>query len=572
MDSLKSFKGYGKMDPAEDREFRRKAKTRLILIAVAVVLLIAIVAGVAISVIVNKRKSVDNSSSPQSTISASSSIKAICSVTRYPDSCFASLSSAVINSSTVATDPAALFQLSLVVASRSISKLSSFLSTLKIPTTDIRLQAAVNDCKELLGDAVDRLNDSAAVFTTAKPGEKIFSDIKISDLKTWLSSTITDQETCLDSFEGTTGGFREKLEAAMVNSTQFASNSLAIVTGIMGIMEKLHFPHNRKLLATTTQRRVLLADETEANVTVAMDGSGKVKSIQEAVDMVPRRSLRRFVIYIKEGEYKENVVVDKNKWNVVLVGDGMYKTIITGNKNFIDGTPTFSTATFVVTGKGFVAKDIGFKNSAGAEKHQAVALRSGSDHSIFYRCSFDAFQDTLYAHSNRQFYRDCHIIGTVDFIFGNAAVVFQNCKILPRQPLPNQSNTITAQGRNDPNQNTGFSIQGCTIQPYDAVNRPTFLGRPWKNYSTTVIMKSEIGAVIDPTGWMPWVFGTVPPETINYAEFQNTGAGANVAGRVTWPGYRPAIDANEASKYGVGSFLNGREWISEAGVQFDAST
>ncbi|XP_020576206.1 pectinesterase 3-like [Phalaenopsis equestris] len=251
MDSLKSFNGYGKMDPAEDREFRRKTKIRLIFIAIAVLLLIAIVAGVAISVSVNKRKG------GQSPISASSSIKAVCSLTRYPDSCFSSLSSATSNSSTVATDPAALFQISLVVASRSILKLSSFLSSLEIPPTDIRLQAAINDCKELLGDAVDRLNDSNAIFTRANPGEKILSDSKISDLKTWLSATITDQATCLDGFEGTTGGFREKLETAMVNSTQLASNSLAIATGIVGIMKKLHFPINRKLLATRGQSRVL---------------------------------------------------------------------------------------------------------------------------------------------------------------------------------------------------------------------------------------------------------------------------------------------------------------------------
>lgn len=346
MDSLKSFKGYGKMDPAEDRMFRRKTKIRFIFIAVAVVLLVAIVAGVAISVSVNKRRRGDSSSSPQLSTSASSSIKAVCSVTRYPDSCFASLSSAISNSSTVATDPTALFQLSLAVASRSLSKLSSFLFTLKIPTTDSRLQAAINDCKELLDDAIDRLNDSTAIFTTAKHGEKILSDSKISDLKTWLSTTITNQETCLDGFEGTTGGFRENLEAAMVNSTQFSSNSLAIVTGVMEIMGKLHVPINRKLLATMGQSRVLLAGDKVANVTVAKDGSGEVKSIQEAVKRVPSRSLRPFVIYIKEGEYEENVVVDKNKWNVVMVGDGMYKTIITGNKNFIDGTPTFSTATF----------------------------------------------------------------------------------------------------------------------------------------------------------------------------------------------------------------------------------
>ncbi|KAJ7011476.1 hypothetical protein NC653_001800 [Populus alba x Populus x berolinensis] len=111
-----------------------------------------------------------------------------------------------------------------------------------------------------------------------------------------------------------------------------------------------------------------------------------------------------------------------------------------------------------VAGKGFFARDIKFINTAGAEMHQAVAFRSGSDMSVLFRCAFDGFQDTLYAHSNRQFYRDCDITGTVDFMFGNAAVVFQNCNIQPRQPLPNQFNTITAQEKKDPNQNTGISI------------------------------------------------------------------------------------------------------------------
>ncbi|KAI7756536.1 hypothetical protein M8C21_003813 [Ambrosia artemisiifolia] len=107
--------------------------------------------------------------------------------------------------------------------------------------------------------------------------------------------------------------------------------------------------------------------------------------------------------------------------------------------------------------------DMGFINTAGPEKHQAVAFRSGSDFSVFYRCSFDAYQDTLYPHSNRQFYRECDVTGTIDFIFGNAAVAFQNYNIMPRQPLANQFVTITAQGKKHPNQNTGISIQKCAI-------------------------------------------------------------------------------------------------------------
>lgn len=118
-----------------------------------------------------------------------------------------------------------------------------------------------------------------------------------------------------------------------------------------------------------------------------------------------------------------------------------------------------------VTGDGFIARGITFRNTAGPENHQAVALRVASDHSVFYQCSFEGYQDTLYTFSQRQFYKDCNIYGTIDFIFGNSASVFQNCNIILRKPLPSQKNTVTAQGRTDPNQNTGIIIQNCRIIP-----------------------------------------------------------------------------------------------------------
>uniref|UniRef100_A0A2P2K5R7 Pectinesterase n=1 Tax=Rhizophora mucronata TaxID=61149 RepID=A0A2P2K5R7_RHIMU len=210
-----------------------------------------------------------------------------------------------------------------------------------------------------------------------------------------------------------------------------------------------------------------------------------------------------------------------------------------------------------------------FVNKAGAAKHQAVAFRSGSDMSVFYRCAFDAFQDTLYAHSNRQFYRECDITGTIDFIFGNAAVIFQNCNIQPRQPLAKQFNTITAQGKKDPNQNTGISIQKCTLSALDELTAPTYLGRPWKVYSTTVIMQSEIGGFLNPLGWTPWVTGVDPPSTIFYAEYQNSGRGSDVAQRVKWAGYKSALTQDEASRFTVGSFIQGSQWLPTATVTFD---
>ncbi|GJX59061.1 pectinesterase/pectinesterase inhibitor U1, partial [Tanacetum coccineum] len=114
-----------------------------------------------------------------------------------------------------------------------------------------------------------------------------------------------------------------------------------------------------------------------------------------------------------------------------------------------------------VVGDGFLATGITFQNTAGAANHQAVALRVGSDLSAFYQCDMLAYQDTLYVHKNRQFYINCLIAGTVDFIFGNAAAVFQDCDIHARRPNSGQKNMLTAQGRTDSNQNTGIVIQKC---------------------------------------------------------------------------------------------------------------
>ncbi|KAK4480589.1 hypothetical protein RD792_013667 [Penstemon davidsonii] len=221
-----------------------------------------------------------------------------------------------------------------------------------------------------------------------------------------------------------------------------------------------------------------------------------------------------------------------------------------------------------VFGQGFIARDMGFRNTAGPIKHQAVALMSTADLSVFYRCTFDAFQDTLYVHSNRQFYRECNIYGTVDFIFGNSAVVIQNSNIMPKKPMQGQQNTLTAQGRFDPNQNTGISIQNCTIVPgANLAGVDTFLGRPWKNYSTTVLFHNVMGGFIHPNGWMPWV-GSSAPSTIFYAEFQNLGAGAVTRNRVKWSGLKLNLNAAQVRKFTVGPFVNGDKWIPATGVSY----
>ncbi|KAK7858762.1 pectinesterase 2 [Quercus suber] len=226
-----------------------------------------------------------------------------------------------------------------------------------------------------------------------------------------------------------------------------------------------------------------------------------------------------------------------------------------------------------VVGDGFIAQDITIRNTAGAANQQAVALRSGSDLSVFYRCSLEGYQDTLYVHSQRQFYRECDIYGTVDFIFGNAAVVLQNCNIYARYP-PNKTNTLTAQGRTDPNQNTGISIHDCTVKAASDLmasqnSVTTYLGRPWKEYSRTVFMKTYLDSLIAPAGWMEWS-GNFALNTLYYGEYANTGPGSSTANRVNWSGYHVITSASVASQYTVANFISGGSWLPATNVPYTA--
>ncbi|PSS18148.1 Pectinesterase [Actinidia chinensis var. chinensis] len=570
MDTINSFKGYGKVDPIEEKAFRRKTRKRLIILIASSVVLVAAVIGAVVGTVLHTRNS-NSKEVPSTPTTPAASLKAVCSVTEYPDSCYSSIQT--LEAANATTDPEEIFKLSLRVVSNELSKVSPFFQTLMSKTDNEKEKAALGICETMIDDASDRLNDSISSV-----GEKFSWAKRMEDLKTWLSAALTDLETCFDALdEANSTVVLEEVRGVMKNSTEFGSNSLAIVAKVLGILGKV--PMHRKLLGISDfpewlyagDRRLLQEATLTPNLTVAKDGSGDFRTIQEAVNKVPKKSTSRFVIYVKAGVYVENVNLDKSVWNVMMYGDGKALTVVSGSRNSVDGTPTFSTATFVAVGRGFIARDMGFKNTAGAEKHQAVALRSGSDQSVFYRCSFDAFQDTLYTHSNRQFYRDCDVTGTIDFIFGNSAVVIQNCNIMPRQPLPNQFVTITAQGKKDVNQNTGISIHKCFISPLDSLTVPTYLGRPWKDFSTTVIMQTVIGSFLQPSGWAPWDRNVVPPKTIFYAEYQNTGPGSSVDKRVTWPGYRPSITAAQASKFTVQSFIGGSDWLPPTNVAFDSS-
>lgn len=218
---------------------------------------------------------------------------------------------------------------------------------------------------------------------------------------------------------------------------------------------------------------------------------------------------------------------------------------------------------------GFIAKSIGFANTAGPRGRHAAALRVDSDMSVFFNCRMDGYQNTLFYQAKRQFYRNCVISGTVDFIFGYGAAVIQNSLIIVRKPRVNQKNTVIADGRTEQHATTGLIIHNSRIVPEKKLfphrfKIPTYLGRPWKPFSRTIVMESQLADFIQPEGWMAWA-GCLHLDTLYYAEYANTGPGANTNGRVKWDNFR-VIDRTEAVQFTAGQFLHGAEWIKEAGV------
>ncbi|KAI4301745.1 hypothetical protein L6164_034992 [Bauhinia variegata] len=438
-----------------------------------------------------------------------------------------------------------------------------------------REQVAIEDCKELLDFSVNELAWSLAEMKRIRGGDN--NAQYEGNLEAWLSAALSNQDTCLEGFEGTDRRLESYISGSLTQVTQLISNVLALYTQLHNL--PFRPPRNTSLITNeessefpewvTDGDQELLKSGTQgpmhANAVVALDGSGHYRTINEAVNAAPSHSTRRYVIYIKQGLYKENIDMKRKKTNIVFIGDGIGKTIIQSNRNFMQGWTTFRTATLAVSGKGFIARDMSIRNTAGPENHQAVALRVDSDQSAFYRVSVEGHQDTLYAHSLRQFYRECEIYGTIDFIFGNGAAVLQNCKIYTRVPLPLQKVTITAQGRKSPHQSTGFTIQDS----YVLATQPTYLGRPWKQYSRTIYMNTYMSGLVQPRGWLEW-FGDFALNTLWYGEYRNYGPGASLAGRVKWPGYHIIRDAAAADFFTVQHFIDGGSWLPATGVKFTA--
>ena len=287
--------------------------------------------------------------------------------------------------------------------------------------------------------------------------------------------------------------------------------------------------------------------EVKPDLTVAGDGSGDTKTVQAAIDRVPDNNKARFVIAIKPGVYNEQVSIPASKPFVSLIGTDAQKVRLTFRLSNKDAGSTSAAYEAYIGGHDFYAENITFENSFGTGS-QAVAVLVEADRAVFKNCRFLGWQDTLYAKNGRQYYAHCYIEGTVDFIFGQSAAVFDNCEIHSKG-----DGYIAAPMRFAADEPSGFVFFKCRLTSVETKNG-IFLARPWRDYGRTVFIDTQMDANVRPEGWNHWL-----PEreaTAYFAEYRSVGPGANDATRAKWS---HQLSEAEARRFFAKEFLKGKD-------------
>lgn len=301
----------------------------------------------------------------------------------------------------------------------------------------------------------------------------------------------------------------------------------------------------RSVFTVWMLQSILALNGQSFDFVVDKSGKGDFETVQQAIDAVPHLRKSRTYILIRNGVYKEKLLLPSTKINVTFIGEDVENTILTyddfaSRKNrFGEEIGTSGSSAFYVFGDGFQARNITFENSAG-RVGQAVAVRVDGDRIKFENCRFLGNQDTLYPHGkgSRQYYKNCYIEGTVDFIFGWSTAVFENCHIFCKR-----DGYITAASTEE-SKAFGFVFKQCKIEG-DAEDGSVYLGRPWRPFAKTVFIECQMSKIIRPEGWHNW--GSENKEkTAYYAEYANEGPGYQPEARVEWA---HILSEPEAQKY-----------------------
>ncbi|KAK4849623.1 hypothetical protein QYF36_026648 [Acer negundo] len=370
-----------------------------------------LVVGVVVGVIAAVNNSSGNKESTETISASRKAVSEFCTTTDFKDACIKSLNS------TTSTDPKELLKSVILAPQESIKKLFNLSDSLIVEankSNDNSSKVALEECKELLDYAVDALQTT---LSAVGDSELLTLHDRVNELSSWVSAVISFQSTCMENFKGENNTFKTAIQDGMIESRQLTSNTLAVLSELPNILKSLglqiNAPAPTNATAPTNSRRLLQVDEDglptwfsasdrkllaaarkkgghlRPTAVVAKDGSGQFKTIQAALDAYPEKLQGRYIIYVKAGVYDEYITVTKKQVNVFIYGDGMTKTIVTGSKSNTKGYNTWKTASFSVVGTGFIAKNMGFANTAGPDGHQAVALRIQGDMATVFNCRID---------------------------------------------------------------------------------------------------------------------------------------------------------------------------------------
>lgn len=289
-----------------------------------------------------------------------------------------------------------------------------------------------------------------------------------------------------------------------------------------------------KTVVPELAERIGVNTQQVKKIIVAQDGSGGYKTVQEAFNAVPYNNTQPITIFVKEGIYKEKLLLDSTKSFVTLVGENKFKTILTYDDHTGKLSPagdTISTRTsqsFLMRADYFTASNIAFENNAGINAGQAVAVQVYGDKAIFRNCRFLGNQDVLYTinPNSRQYYEHCYIEGTTDFIFGASTAWFEQCQVHSKR------NSHVTAASTPPGHAYGYIFNECTLTSDTALNNVT-LGRPWRPYSSVAYINCYIDRHIIAAGWNNWR-NEANEKTARYSEYNSYGPGANAAARAKW--------------------------------------
>lgn len=293
----------------------------------------------------------------------------------------------------------------------------------------------------------------------------------------------------------------------------------------------------------------LSAQDKTYDIVVDRNGTGDYRNIQEALDNVRAFDPKgQVTIFIRNGAYKEKLVLHTHLNNVKLIGEDKFKTIINYDDHAnIDKMGTFNTYTFLIRGNDIIIENLTIENSA-AQLGQAVACHIEGDRVIFRNCRFLGNQDTIYTGRAdcRQYFENCYIEGTTDFIFGPSTAWFEKCEIFCKK-----NSYITAASTPE-NTKYGYIFNNCDLKLSEGVNE-MYLGRPWRAFAMTLFMNCNLPEGIKPEGWHNW--GKEDNEkTARYMEYNNQGKGANTSNRVKWV---KILNQKAAAEYTLQNVMSG---------------